>query len=367
MDSPILLPFPSAVPSVAAYATDLVIGAGPIRSIQHELDELRSRCHQQHEVTTDIDYFLSYKDPRNCRPVVLTFRAEGRLTAAVFFRQVCFFWVGSGLGCGGDQVGDGVLIAPAQERETFLRRAIEELVSVQKKFHTLRLLVKTSSSSRLMDFETSTVRSKLIERTVKHRLALKETYPKMLASFGLRTRRSLRTKRRQLEETLRPEFFPGLPPELAFDVMCYLRARSSLPHKSAWYFEGRRKILHQHPDAFAMALRSGDGTWLSILSGWRRNGTTYVDVQLNHSAFTHESLSAVMRAFLLEYEISLGQESLVFVGGCSALLERYCQPSEAVVDLVVTRSSVRGWCFRKAIGIRDPAFEQWIYLSSRHK
>jgi hypothetical protein len=361
--SPALLPFGSAAPSVARFSTDLLVGAGPILAIRQELDELRTRCDQQDDMTTNVDYFLSYMDPRNCRPVVLTFRSESRLEAAVFFHQVCFVWVGTGLGCAGDPVGDGLLITPAHEREDFLRRAMEELVCVQKKFHTIRLLVKSSRSARLVDFERSGVRSKIIERTVKHRLALAESYEEMMASFGLRTRRSLRTKRRQLEEILRPEFLPRLGPEESFEGMCYLRARSSLPARSMWYFEGRRRILHAHPDAFAMALRSPDGAWLSILSGWRRNGTTYVDVQLNHAGYARESLSAVMRAFLLEHEIGIGQKYIVFVGGCSALLERYCNPSESVVDLLVTRYSIRAWWFKKAIRVLcDSSFEQWIYM-----
>ena len=130
-----------------------------------------------------------------------------------------------------------------------------------------------------------------------------------------------------------------------------------------WYFEGLRKMLHTREDAFAMGLRAKDGTWLSILSGWRRNGTTYIDVQLNHSTYMRESLSAVMRAFLLEYEISVGQKYIVFVGGCSSLLERYCSPREAFADLVVTRPSISGWFLKKAVGMFcDPSFNKWVYL-----
>jgi hypothetical protein len=363
MDPPILLALGSAAPSAAEFSTDLLIGVEPILALKHELDQLRLRCSQQDDITTDIDYFLAYKDPENRRPVVLVFRAESQAVAAAFFHQVCFAGVSSGLACAGDPMGDGLVIAPAQEREPFLRCAIEELVNVQKKFHTVRLRAKTSRTALLVDFETSGLHSKFIERTVQHRLVLAETYEEMLATFGLRTRRSLRAKRRQLENALRPEFFPSLAPEQAFEAMCYLRARSSLPTRSMWYFEGLRKILHTHEDAFAMGLRSNDGTWLSVLGGWRRNGTTYIDVQLNHSAFMRESLSAVMRAFLLEYEICAGQKDIVFVGGCSALLERYCSPREAFVDLVVTRSSLSGWFLKKAIGMFcDPSFKQWVYL-----
>jgi hypothetical protein len=363
MDPPVLLALGSAAPSAVQFSTALLIGAGPILSIKHELDQLRLRCHQQDDITTDIDYFLTCKDPQNRRPVVVVFRAESELVAAAFFHQVCFVGVGSGLACAGDPMGDGLLIAPAQQREVFLRCAIEELVKVQKKFHTVRLRVKTSRTALLVDFETSGLRSKFIERTVQHRLALAETYTEMLATFGLRTRRSLRAKRRQLENNLRPDFFPSVAPEQAFEAMCYLRSRSSMPTRSMWYFEGLRKMLHTREDAFAMGLRSFDGAWLSILSGWRRNGTTYIDVQLNHSTYMRESLSAVMRAFLLEYEISVGQKYIVFVGGCSALLERYCSPREAFADMVVTRSSISGWFFKKTVGmICDPNFKNWVYL-----
>jgi hypothetical protein len=363
MDPPILLALGSATPSAAKFSTDLFVGVEQILSIKQELHQLRLRCHQQDDITTDIDYFLACKDPQNRRPVVLVFRAESELVAAAFFHQVCFAGVGSGLACAGDPMGEGLVIAPVQEREIFLRCAIEELVSVQKKFHTVRVRAKTSRIALLVDFETSGLRSKFVERTVQHRLVLAETYAEMLATFGLRTRRSLRAKRRQLEDNLRPDFFPSVAPDEAFAAMCFLRSRSSMPTRSQWYFEGLRKMLHTHEDAFAMGLRSNDGTWLSILSGWRRNGTTYIDVQLNHSTFTRESLSAVMRAFLLEYEIRIGQKYIVFVGGCSALLERYCSPREAFADLVVTRPSIGGWFLKKAVGMFcDPSFDKWVYL-----
>jgi hypothetical protein len=363
MDPPILLALGSAAPLAAQYSTGLLIGVEQILSIKQELNQLRLRCLQQDDVTTDIDYFLTSKDPQNRRPIAVVFRSESELVAAAFFHQVCFVGVGSGLACAGDPMGDGLLIAPAQERETFLRCAIEELMNVQKKFHTVRLRVKTSRPALLVDFEAPGLHNKFIERTVQHRLVLTETYEEMLASFGLRTRRSLRAKRRQLENNLRPDFIPGIAAEEAFEAMCFLRAKSSMPARSMWYFEGLRKMLHTREDAFAMGLRSKDGTWLSVLSGWRRNGTTFIDVQLNHSTFMRESLSAVMRAFLLEYEISVGQKYIVFVGGCSALLERYCSPREAFADLVVSRSSVSGWLFKKAVGtFCDPSFKQWVYL-----
>ncbi len=358
-----LLALGSSVESAAQFSADLLVGAGSILSVKAELDELRFRCNQQDDLTTDIDYFLSCKHPRNCRPVVLILRNKSRAAAAVLLHEVCFLWLGTGLCGAGDSAGDGLLIAPAEEREIFLRRAIDELINVQRRFHTVRLRIKTQSGAALVHSTASDINSKLIERTVKHALPLAGSYADMLGSFGLRTRRSLRTKRRQLEDAFHPEFFSDLAPEQAMEVMRYLRPRSSSSARSMWYFKNRRTFLDSCSDAFAMALRSHDGTWLSFLSGWRRNGTTYVDMQLNHSEYKRESLSAVMRAFLLEHEILAGQRNLTFVGGCSALLERYCNPEAAVVDLLVTRSSIRAWCLHKAIErFCERSFGQWIYF-----
>ena len=61
------------------------------------------------------------------------------------------------------------------------------------------------------------------------------------------------------------------------------------------------------PEFFSMGLRLPDGVWLSVLSGWRRNRVTYVDLQMNDMHHKKESISAVMRAFMLEHEIALGQ------------------------------------------------------------
>src|SRR5580704_11241588 len=182
-----LLGLKSPAKSAAQFSTDLRIGAAAILSVKAELDELRSLCKQQDDLTTDIDYFLSWKHARNCRPVILILRNESRPTAAIFLYEVCFVWLGTGLCCGGDSAGEGLLIAPAQERDLLLRSAIEELLNVHKKIHTIRLRVKTPGGATLVKYEPG-IKSKLIEHTVKHRLPLASSYADMLSRFGIRTR-----------------------------------------------------------------------------------------------------------------------------------------------------------------------------------
>jgi hypothetical protein len=94
-----------------------------------------------------------------------------------------------------------------------------------------------------------------------------------------------------------------------------------------------------------MGLRLPDGPWLSILTGWRRHGVTYVDLQMNDMHYKKESLSAVMRAFLLEHEIGLKQELMNFVAGSSLLLRRYCEPLEPITDLFIAKHGLRSQFF----------------------
>jgi hypothetical protein len=90
-----------------------------------------------------------------------------------------------------------------------------------------------------------------------------------------------------------------------------------------------------------MGLRLADGPWLSMVTGWRRNQVTYVDLQMNDMHYKKESLSAVMRAFLLEHEIGLKQEMINFVAGSSLLLRRYCEPLEPLSDLFISKPGLR--------------------------
>jgi hypothetical protein len=61
--------------------------------------------------------------------------------------------------------------------------------------------------------------------------------------------------------------------------------------------------------------------------------------------YKKESISAVMRAYLLEHEIALAQESINFVGGSSLLLRRYCEPIEPCTDIFMGKPSLRAKFF----------------------
>jgi hypothetical protein len=167
----------------------------------------------------------------------------------------------------------------------------------------------------------------------------------MLAAMGPRTRRSLAGKRRQLEMSKNIVFSPKLEPAQALEVMLALQS-TSLPNRATRFYQARYRLLLEDPEFFSMGISLPDGTWLSILSGWRRNRVTYVDLQMNDVHLKKESISAVMRAFMLEHEIACRQELINFVGGCSLLLRRYCQPVEVCTDVFLWRPCLRATLFR---------------------
>ena len=179
---------------------------------------------------------------------------------------------------------------------------------------------------------------------VQHKLPLESTYEGMLARLGPRTRRSLAGKRQQLEKSANVQFIPVLDPDQSLEVMLELEAKS-MPQRISKFFHARYRLLRANSDFFSMGLRLPDGQWLSLLTGWRRNGVTYVDLQMNDMHYKKESISAVMRAFLLEHEIGRRQELINFVGGSSLLLRRYCEPIEPCTDIFIWKPCLRAQFF----------------------
>lgn len=181
---------------------------------------------------------------------------------------------------------------------------------------------------------TSTVQ----RRSTRRRLKLAKTFPEMLMSFRKKTRRHLK-KREQLESRGRTRFTPSLQPQEAISAMIALSVFSH-PRRSLRQHYRRNDLLQNQEHAFAMGLQNGAGEWLSFISGWRSGGQTYIDLQMNNSRFAKDSISAVMRSYMLEQEIARGQTDVVFVGGTSILFQRYCEEDESCFDLLYRRKAI---------------------------
>jgi hypothetical protein len=332
---------------------ELVIGERRLRKFQPAIRELRLRCGQQDDFTTDLQYFIAANAQKKRRVAAVLFRQDLEIEACVLFFEYCKFGIGHGILNGGDAVGGGLVAGPEGFRVEYVHLAAQFLLQ-HWRIHGVCLTVRASLDHCIKTIEPENKYRLLAEKNVQHRLRLESTYRAMLGAMGPRTRRSLATKRQQLEARAQVAFLPSLEPAQALHAMLELQPRCS-PHRITRFYHARYDLLRENPEFFSMGLRLPDGTWLSVLSGWRKKRITYIDLQMNDMHFKKESLSAVMRAFMLEHEIRREQESINFVGGTSLLLRRYCQPIEPCTDIFLWRPCLRATICRRVIPPTRPA------------
>ena len=332
--------------SDCARATHLVIGNRELHSCLAEILELRRRCGQEDDLTTEPEYFIAANTLANRRCAAVLIRRERELEACVLFFEHTRLGVGLGLFRGGDYIGESLVAGPEAHRVHYVHLATQALLK-ERRIHGVSLSVKASLDSCIEVMGPASNFRRFCATTVQHKLPLESTYEGMLARLGPRTRRSLAGKRQQLERSANVQFIPVLDPDQSLEGMLALEAKS-MPQRISKFFHARYRLLRANADFFSMGLRLPDGAWLSILTGWRRNGVTYVDLQMNDMHYKKESISAVMRAFMLEHEIGRRQELINFVGGSSLLLRRYCEPIEPCTDIFIWKPCLRARFFEMA-------------------
>jgi hypothetical protein len=331
---------------------EVLIGEGKLRVHIPAIRELRLRCGQQDDFTTDLEYFIAANKQKNRRVAAVLIRRNHDLEACVLFIEHCRYGIGLGLWRGGDTVGDGLVAGHEAFRVQYVYLAAQAVLKCWR-VYGVSFALRTSLEQCIEVMGPRSRYRMFSGGHIQRKLPLERTYHAMLAGMGPRTRRSLAGKRKQLEAQANVVFVPSLEPAQALEAMLSLQPRS-LPDRMDGFYHARYNLLYEIPDFFCMGLRPADGAWLSVLSGWRRNRVTYVDLQMNDVHFKKESLSAVMRAFMLEHEITNQQELVHFVGGTSLLLRRYCRPIEPCTDGFFWRPCLRATLFHLVVPFMKP-------------
>jgi hypothetical protein len=319
--------------------TELLIGNAALRSHLAEILELRRRCGQEDDLTTEPEYFMAANALANRRCSAVLIRRDRELEACVLFYEHTRLGIGIGLFRGGDYIGESLVVGREQLRATYAHLAMQALLK-KWRVHGVSLTIKASTERCIEIMGPASDFRRFRSSDVQHKLPLASTYEGMLASLGPRTRRSLSGKRQQLEKSANVKFVPVLEPDKALEVMLELEPKS-MPQRITAFYHARYHLLRAKTEFFSMGLRLPDGPWLSLLSGWRCHGATYIDLQMNDMHYKKESISAVMRAFMLENEIARKQQRINFVGGSSLLLRRYCEPLEPCTDFFVAKQGLR--------------------------
>ena len=326
--------------------TRLVIGERELLSSLAEIRRLRRRCGQEDDLTTDPEYFMAANALGNRRCAAVLIRRHGELEACVLFYEHTRLGIGLGLFRGGDYIGESLVAGPQALHVQYVHMAAQALLN-RWRIHGISITMKACAATCAQVMGPASKLRRFSGTGIQHKLPLKSTYEGMLGSLGPRTRRSLAGKRQQLEKGTQVRFVPVIEPDQSLEAMLALDGKAMYPRFSG-FFHARHRLLHDHPGFFTMGLRLPDGRWLSIVTGWRRKGVTYVDLQFNDKNYKKESISAVMRCYLLEHEIGRKQELINFVGGSSLLLRRYCQPLEANTDIFICKPGLLGKFFEWA-------------------
>ena len=322
----------------------ILCGPRQILTRFQEIEHLRTRLGQHPDLSTDLHRFLSLKDQRHEKLIAVLLFNDGVLHAVVLAFERAFAGVGTGLVRIGDPVGHTVAIGPEGSIHAVVRRASQVLLN-HPRFHTLVTTVQGQvdpeipAPDRLLAGKVST-------RTVRYELPLAMTLEETLRPLPAKKRKNLAYYRRRLHHELGARFVPELGVHAAESAMLQLQ-QHTWPHWTQGQISHYRQFLLSRPESFTMGLHLPDETWLSLTSGWRLDGITYLPWQMNHTGYKRESLMQVLRLHLIEHEVSRRQSSIVWVGGTSTM-QSVCS-SQVCSDQVFAKPGLRHFVLTKVI------------------
>ncbi|HET7108978.1 MAG TPA: hypothetical protein VFI38_19345 [Candidatus Acidoferrum sp.] len=155
-------------------------------------------------------------------------------------------------------------------------------------------------------------------------LPLTDTYEHFLGGLGSTTRHNFRYYRRRFEAAGHT-FVADLSMDELRSAAFELRPKSKFTAGSNLAaFEKHLNMVAATHRPLAIGLRHQDGRWLSVIGGWYRPGGALLCFQCNCDFdFEGDSLSTVLRAYLIEQLIQQGLKELVIWGDTGPPLSRY--------------------------------------------
>src|SRR6266403_33364 len=188
-----------------------------------------------------------------------------------------------------------------------------------------------------------------------------------LEGLGSTTRHNFRYYRRRFEASGH-RFIARLSMEELRSVALDLFPKSKFTaQRQPMNIQSDLNMVAAASQPLAIGLRHRGGEWLSVIGGWYRPGGAVLCFQCNNEGdFGPDSLSVVLRAYLIELLILQGREELVIWGDTGPPLSRYVSD----VPTIGVRLDVPTYWWRAArlfvsrVGPRLPrrlaAAAQWI-------
>ena len=321
-------------------------GRKRVAAVAPTVQAMRQAYDLQADMTTDMDWFLSRTLLWGNTPIVVLVQQGTKPVAAVLLYQRRYRGLPTGVVKGGNGSGDGLVVAPPALRTAALQAALAKVLS-SPLVHTVLVAARGMEAQGASAASQFGLDAQWHARTVETNLSLDGGFEGFLSRLRPRSRRNYRYFRRRAENELGIVFVPSLTEAEAVQAVEELHGVSMFPVPQARALR-LQAAIQATPGAFAMGVRDGSGRWLSYIAGWRNAEATFVEWQLNHHEFEAASLSTVMRTYFLEHEALAGVPQVVFVGGSSAALGRYCAPDRCF-DIVAVRQGFSGLLVKKLV------------------
>jgi hypothetical protein len=278
-------------------------------------------------------FFLASHLPRHCRPCVVVVSRGRRVVGLLYGQERIVAGIPIGIVLGDDTLGSMVAASP-EDMESVLRCAVEALL---KHKAALRFRVASDRLAFLRNESAKANADIHFYREEHHaHLELPRTYDEFLGKVRRPTRHNLYRYRRRSEQAGN-EFCHDQP----FTDFCtaakrmYPKAAHPQPKRD---FQRYLAMIEAMPSRLLIGLRGRGGDWISLAGGWYVSGCAFLALQLNDRARRRESVSLVLRSYLIEQLINRGIRELVFWGGASAPLSFYTVPREEFTAYIDSRS-----------------------------
>ena len=303
-------------------------------------------------------FFLASLLPRHCRPCVVVVSQGHRVAGLLYAGERMVAGIPTGIVLGDNTLGTMVVARP-DEAESVLQCAVETLLK-----HKTALRFRVSADHlALLQAETPKANAEMhFCRQERHaHLELPRTYDAFLAKFRSHTRHNFCRYRRR-SELAGNEFCP----DLSFTDFCAAAKRlfpMEVHARRESNFRQCLAMIEAMPSRILTGLRRSSGEWISLVGGWCAGDRVVLNIQLNNRTCVKESVSLVLRSYLIEQLIKQGIRELVFWGGTSPPLSFYIAPREEFTVYIDSRSHpwrlVRRACVTLA-KLAPGSFRNWL-------
>lgn len=264
------------------------------------------------------------------RPRVVCVKREGRTVGLVYLKERLLAGVPTGL-VHGDFSMRSKVDAAERDRDFVLSRALDFLFSRGRVFGAILYMPPNELPRGVFSHVADRANVKLTysDAVARHsRLLLPDTYESFLQSLGQHTRRNLRYYRRRFEGAGH-SYLPDLSRNDFQTIARELQGKSRIPTGNM--VQRSLDILDSAERPLVWALRGSDGRWLSVLTGWREEDKITLVMQMNSDlAHPRDSISMVLRGYVLESLIETGVHTVDFWWGLAGPLALYARSYPAV-------------------------------------